>query len=73
MIINGTSEGHRYHDGMVVRWLGVDQAGAVRIWTYGIGINSSTYVGVENQLLGRALFEKIGIENALNVRRAVKH
>jgi hypothetical protein len=71
MIINGTSMGHRYHDGYIVRWIGVDSAGGVRIWTYGIGTNSSTYMALENQFGGRLLFEAIGVRNALNVRRAL--
>lgn len=70
MVINGTSDGHRYHDGYVVRWTSVNAAGDVRIWTYGIGVNTSTQRAVENQVASRLLFEKIGIENAINVRSA---
>ena len=57
---------------MVMRWIGVAPNGDVRIWTYGIGNNTSTYMGYENQIGGRLLFEKIGIENSINVRRSLR-
>ena len=72
MIINGTTDGHRYHDGMVMRWIGNDPNGDVRIWTYGIGINNSPYKAKENQVGGRLLFEKIGIENRFDVQKSLK-
>jgi RHS repeat-associated protein len=71
LIINGTSPGHRYHDGYIVRWIGVDPNGGVRIWTYGIGTNSSGYMALENQFGGWLLFEFIGVQNAINIRRSL--
>jgi hypothetical protein len=71
VIINGTSLGHRYHDGYIVRWIGVSPDGGVRIWTYGIGTNTSHYFALENQYGGRALFEAIGVRNSINVRRSL--
>ncbi len=71
IIINGTSDGHRYHDGYVVRWSSVDAAGDVRIWTYGIGVNTGSYMARENAVTGQMLFRAIGVKNALNVRNAL--
>jgi hypothetical protein len=68
MLVNGTSPSHSLHDGYVVRWLSVDAAGDVRIWTAGIGVNSNYARSVVNQYGGAALFRAKGAENALNVR-----
>lgn len=40
MVINGTSPGHVFHDGYVVRWLAVNEDGVAQIWTYGRGVNT---------------------------------
>jgi hypothetical protein len=67
-IINGTSAGHRYEDGMVVRWRAVDNVGDVRIWTYGIGTNRTEYLKTENKYLGELLFIGVGDVNKVNVQ-----
>jgi RHS repeat-associated protein len=79
MIINGTSDGHIFNDGYVVRWLSVDAAGDVRIWTAGLGINTATpfkwlneIIGDVNQVAGKQLFVNIGKENVQNVRAALQ-
>jgi hypothetical protein len=68
MLINGTSPDHALHDGYIVRWLSVDAAGDVRIWTAGIGVNTSYPASVLNQYGGAAIFRLIGVENSVNVR-----
>lgn len=69
-IINGTLDGHRYHDGYVVRWLNVNSAGDVSIFTYGLGTNSSRYLAIENQAAGN-YFRFLGNQNKNNVQRAL--
>lgn len=69
LIINGTSPGHELHDGYVVRWLSVNGAGTVSVWTAGVGVNSSAGMRMFNQYGGYALFRGIGLQNALTVRR----
>lgn len=69
LIINGTSPGHELHDGYVVRWLSVNSAGTVSVWTAGVGVNSSAGMRMFNQYGGDALFRGIGLQNALTTRR----
>jgi hypothetical protein len=75
ILINGTSDGHIFHDGYVIRWIAVDSLNNVRIWTSGAGINTATSVdlinralGQVNYTLGKKLFENKGKENVKNVR-----
>ena len=69
LIINGTSPGHELHDGYVVRWLSVSNAGNVSVWTACVGVNSSGAMQMFNQYGGAALFRGIGMQNAITVRR----
>ena len=69
LIINGTSPGHELHDGYVVRWLTVNDAGTVSVWTAGVGVNSSAGMRMFNQYGGEALFRGIGLQYALTVSR----
>ncbi len=71
MIINGTSKGHMFHDGYVVRWLATDQAGNVTIWTAGAGTNSSPAMAALNTYLGKKLFVSIGTDNADLVKKCI--
>jgi RHS repeat-associated protein len=73
MIINGTSPSHMLHDGYVVRWLAVNAAGNVQIWTAGIGTNSGRFMSYLNQSLGSQLFYTIGHDNAQQVRYCMKY
>ena len=68
LIINGTSPGHVFHDGYIVRWLGVDAAGNVSVWTAGLGTNSSAFMADQNRRLGTMIFSTIGANNANSVR-----
>ena len=72
MIINGTSQGHTFHDGAVVRWLSVNAAGNVSIWTAGYGTNTSELKAFVNSRVGAGLFNNLGIDNARGVRSCLK-
>jgi hypothetical protein len=72
LIINGTSPGHELHDGYVVRWLSINAAGTVSVWTAGVGVNSSVGMRTFNQYGGEALFRGIGVQNAVTVRNILK-
>lgn len=69
LIINGTSPGHELHDGYVVRWLSVNAAGTVNVWTMGIGVNSNAGMRMFNQYGGEVLFRGVGVQNSLTVKR----
>ena len=71
MIINGTSPGHVFHDGYVVRWLSVNAAGDVSVWTYGRGNNSGLFTQIGNQVGGSLIFLNKGMENRRAVQKAV--
>lgn len=64
IVINGTSPGHFLHDGYVVRWLSVDDAGTVQIWVYGRGVNTNFLTDAANTYGGAALFEAIDLQNS---------
>jgi RHS repeat-associated protein len=68
VIINGTSLDHVLHDGYVVRWIGVADNGDVSIWTYGRGVNQSSFLKYFNQYGGEFLFRNQGAANATAVR-----
>ena len=68
LIINGTSPGHVLHDGYVVRWLDVNAAGNVRIWTYGLGVNTGYGTAIFNDVSGSVIFRNKGAENVSNIR-----
>jgi hypothetical protein len=70
MIINGTSPGHILQDGYVVRWLSVNKAGDVTVYTYGRGNNTSSVNQVLNSVGGPLLFHSIGLSNRIEVRNA---
>jgi len=72
MIINGTSEGHMFHDGYVVRWVGVDSLGNAAIYTFGYGTNLSVARRWTNQIIGPTLFTDIGIRNKVNAQCQLK-
>jgi hypothetical protein len=61
------------HDGYVVRWLAVNAAGNVQIWTAGVGTNSSAFMSGMNPRLGRGLFNTIGHDNAQEVKFCLKY
>ena len=77
LIVNGTSDGHLFEDGYVMRSIQVDSLGNVRILTYGEGVNIEKFglpasdVAALNIRLGIALFQNIGVQNQLNVRNAL--
>lgn len=64
MVINGTSPGHVFHDGYVVRWLMVNDAGIAQIWTYGRGTNTSGATAFVNKWGGIGIFKWIGLRNS---------
>jgi len=68
IIINGTSPGHVLHDGYVIRWLDVDAAGNVRIWTYGLGVNTGYGTAIFNVVGGSVIFRNKGAENVSNIQ-----
>jgi hypothetical protein len=72
MVINGTSPGHVFHDGYVVRWLSVNDAGIAQIWTYGRGVNTNFLTTVGNQYGGVAIFKWIGLRNSAEANKQVK-
>jgi len=72
MVINGTSPGHLLHDGYVVRWLSVNNAGIAQIWTYGRGVNTNFLTTFGNQYGGEAIFKYIGIRNSAEANKAIR-
>jgi len=80
VIINGTTDGqHMLDDGYVMRWIGVDSQGAVRIYTYGEGVNKSWY-GIPasvmadfNATMGRGIFTNLGAQNQIEVRNTLSN
>lgn len=72
MVINGTSPGHVFDDGYVVRWLSVNDAGIAQIWTYGRGVNTGFPTSVANQYGGSAIFKLIGLRNSAEANKQVK-
>jgi hypothetical protein len=69
LLVNGTSPGHVFHDGYVVRWIEIDSLGDVRIWSAGYGTNYSRVHAWINENRGNALFRDIGVQNAAEVQR----
>ncbi|HYD79579.1 MAG TPA: RHS repeat-associated core domain-containing protein [Paucimonas sp.] len=73
-VINGTSPGHLFEDGYVIRALMIDSNNNVFIRTYGEGVNlpkwpaSAGFMGWLNTTMGGGLFKNIGINNQINVR-----
>jgi filamentous hemagglutinin len=72
MIINGTSRGHVFDDGFVVRWVAVDSIGNASIWTAGLGTNTNILYKWTNYFLGPSLFNDIGLQNKINVQCKLK-
>ena len=75
VVINGTmKDKHALDDGYVMRWISEDSSGAVRILTYGEGVNKSwsgipaSAMGRVNSTVGPALFTSLGIQNQVDVR-----
>jgi hypothetical protein len=77
IVINGTSIGHLFDDGYVLRTRMINENGDVFIRTIGEGVNfnygvaTAREMGWLNQRLGTKMFERIGIENHLNVRESL--
>ncbi|MFN5994070.1 MAG: RHS repeat-associated core domain-containing protein, partial [Betaproteobacteria bacterium] len=77
IVINGTSLGHLFDDGYVLRTRMINENGDVFIRTIGEGVNfnygvaTAREMGWLNQRLGAKMFERIGIENHLNVRESL--
>ncbi len=69
IIINGTSQDHILNDGYVIRWLAVDTSGDVRIWTFGVGVNTNTFTWALNQYEGPKIFQNIQKQNVSNIRQ----
>lgn len=68
MLINGTSPGHVFNDGYVVRWVAIDSLGDVAIWSAGYGTNTGIGTRWANQIGGPMLFSKIGFQNKIHVQ-----
>lgn len=72
VIINGTSPGHVFHDGYVIRWISVDGTGNVRVWSAGYGTNSSPFMSFMNRSLGNLLFSTLGHTNRDTVQTCLR-
>jgi len=74
IVINGTSPGHLFEDGYVMRSLMIDSNNNVFIRTFGEGVNvpqgfaSAGLMGWLNKTMGIPLFERVGLNNQINVR-----
>jgi len=74
IVINGTSPGHMFYDGYVMRSLMIDSNNNVLIRTFGEGVNlprgpaSAGFMGWLNKPMDAPLFMNIGVNNQINVR-----